>query len=261
MRSWMAAVVRLLLGVVLALNAALRRVRGFVRRARGLRRKNRGRPPTPPRVVGVIVAGQRKSLSEGELRATSRVIEWAVGNRLTLLTLYSPHELFDVRSIEREIQRIGADDDVAVWSGWHAPRAWIEGTCSRLAHQALLAHQPLGVALLGPADAEGPLAMLRDVPASASASGEGSSSPTSLQRALRAPEELRRVMGRVGGRVAQLDPDIIMIFGGVSSLFGYPSWMTRSSEVYWMGDLASVEVESLSACLDRYMMTRKRGGR
>ena len=84
---------------------------------------------------------------------------------------------------------------------------------------------------------------------------------SSLQRALRAPEELRRAMGCVGGRVAQLDPDIIMIFGGVSSLFGYPSWLTRSSEIYSMGDLASVGTDALSESLDRYMMTKKRGGR
>mmetsp|Transcript_9299 Transcript_9299/g.25115 ORF Transcript_9299/g.25115 Transcript_9299/m.25115 type:complete len:275 (+) Transcript_9299:114-938(+) len=266
MRPWVAAVVRLLLGVVLALNAALRSARGLVRSARGLGETVRGRPPPPPRVLGVVVAGQRKSLGEDELRATARVINWAVANGLTLLTLYSPHDLFDVMSIEREIRRMGADDDVTVWSGWRAPGAWIEGALgcqAQQAHQTRQAHrrQPLGVALLSPADAEGPLTMLQGAPASNSASGEGSSLLTSLQRALRAPEELRRAMGCVGGRVAQLDPDIIMIFGGVSSLFGYPSWLTRSSEIYSMGDLASVGTDALSESLDRYMMTKKRGGR
>ena len=78
MRPWVAAVVRLLLGVVLALNAALRSARGLVRSARGLGETVRGRPPPPPRVLGVVVAGQRKSLGEDELRATARVINWAV---------------------------------------------------------------------------------------------------------------------------------------------------------------------------------------
>ncbi len=256
MRPWMAAVVRLLLGWALALikfQTALRR------RAQGLflgLPVPRGRPPRPPRVLGVVVVGKQKSLSEEELRATSRVIAWAVGNHLTLLTLYSPHELLAVSSVVKALGWIGAEDDVTVWSGWHAPREWTEGSHRHQAHRP-----PTGVALLGPAEAEGPLAMMKDVPVSASTSGEVSSSPNSLQRALRAPEELRRVIGSVGGPVAQLDPDIIMIFGGVSSLFGYPSWMTRSSEIYSMGDLASVEVEELSASLHRYMRTKKRGGR
>ena len=260
MRPWMAALVRLLLGVVLALNAHSRRARTLFRSARSLFGRlpvPRGSPPPPPRVLGVVVVGKQKSLSEGELRATSRVIAWAVANRLSLLTLYSPHGLFAVRNVERALKWIGAEDDVAVWSGWHPPRAWIEGTRRRHSHR----RQPLGVALLGPSDAEVPLAMLRDVSFSLSASGEVFSSPNSLQRALCAPEELGRVMGRVGGPVAQLDPEIIMIFGGVSSLFGYPSWMTRSSEIYSMGSLASVEADALSASLDRYMMTKKRGGR
>lgn len=244
MRPWTRTAVRLALGVAIYLNALLRRL---LRRLDGFARKApvlRGQAPPPPQVLGIVVVGEQTSLSKAEMQAVARVVNWAVANGLTLLTVYSPHDLLTVSDVEKQLNLVDADNDVAVWCGWDAPPEWIES------------QKPLGVAVLGPADAETPLMLMGDA-----SEKTYPSSLTSLERALRAPEELKRLMVEVGGPMAQLDPDMIMVFGGVTSLFGYPSWTTRSTEIYDMGSLGNVNDALLSATLQRYMLTRKRCGR
>lgn len=242
--------------MVLCVVVVLTRLRTlFSRRWRLASSVLRGRPPPPPKVLGVIVPDKRSLRSEPELQGLARIVTWARGSGFKLLSFYSPYGLFSHRVMEKALDWAGIQDDVTVWKGWDAPREWVES-----------GSRPLGVALLGPEDAERPLAMLGETPGSASASGSGSAwvdtvPATSLERALEAPSELKRMMERVVGPTSSMFPDIILIFGSSSSLFGYPNWMTRSVEIYQLGDLAAVTSAKLSASLERYLRTHVRLGR
>ena len=241
-------VVRLLRILVFVRVLALWAKRAFSRRLPALR----GRPPPPPKVLGVIVP-ERPLPTEPELQAIARIVTWAAANGFTLVTLYSPQAgLLTLTVLEKALDWAGAQDDVTLWTGWDAPREWVASQST------------LGVALLGPDDAERPLVeiatSLLDSGGTSPSESLGTSS-TSLERALEAPNELKRMMERVGGPTSTMDPDILLVFGSVSSLFGYPSWTTRSSEIYSMGALAAITNAKLSASLERYSKTRVKRGK
>eukprot|EP00889_Picochlorum_renovo_P001016 jgi/Picre1/28046/NNA_001006.t1 len=75
------------------------------------------------------------------------------------------------------------------------------------------------------------------------------------------PESLKEAIGRAAGPAARMDPDMIMIFGGISSLGGFPSWSIRNSEMYDMGQLGVVTRGKLDAVLKRFTRTKQRFGR
>lgn len=149
---------------------------------------------------------------------------------------------------------------IRVWDGWDAPSDWIDALEHGIHTEETLSLIPMGVALLNADHAEAPLtAMISqtdDDDADSTTDRRGA-----LEKALQAPCHLKEMVGKVAGKVATMDPDIIMIFGGISSLGGYPSWSTRSSEIYDMGPLGVVTRGKLDAALKRYRVTSQRFGR
>jgi hypothetical protein len=257
-------IINAFLSIFVAVHGVLSR---FSRRFSGKVSVIRGRPPSPPRVLGVVSSSPSKSLSTQEVQALSRLLAWAKHNGFVLCTLYSPHNSFSTSTVKKSLTWAGSEfDDIVVWDGWDAPDAWIERM------------DRMGVAVLGPTDGEAPLAAIslasqgtrqfsQTSPTSQlsrsrlSTAADAPHSLSSLELALRAPQELKNAIGRAAGPVATMDPDMIMIFGGVPSLVGYPSWTTRSSEIYEMGKLGSVTNAKLSAALKRYSTSFVRKGK
>ena len=147
---------------------------------------------------------------------------------------------------------------VEIWQGWDAPAEWVDA----IQHSSEPGSKrlPMGVALLSAKHAEVPLAMMVQNEDTSPARGDVSSE-SSLERALQAPISLKQAISSTAGPVATMDPDIIMIFGGIPSLAGYPSWSARSSEIYDMGQLGVITRGKLEAALKRYKVTKQRFGR
>jgi len=159
------------------------------------------------------------------------------------------------------VENTGGERSIRVWDGWDAPRDWID-TLDQVDKENVtqsLSTIPMGVALLAADNAEEPLVAMVSSPDDSmdtSIDRDGA-----LEKALRAPTHLKEIVSQVAGEVATMDPDIIMIFGGISSLGGYPSWSTRSSEIYDMGPLGVVTRGKLDAAMKRYRVTKQRFGR
>ena len=156
-----------------------------------------------------------------------------------------------------DVENIAGERGIRVWDGWDAPNDWIDALEQLDMDDVTqsLSMIPMGVALLSADDAEAPL--------SAITMTEDSTDTRDgvLEKALQAPSQLKEIVRKVAGQVATMDPDIIMIFGGISSLGGYPSWSTRSSEIYDMGPLGVVTRGKLDAAMKRYKVTKQRFGR
>lgn len=140
---------------------------------------------------------------------------------------------------------------VLVWQGWDAPDEWVEAMGEGDGHHVM------GVALLSAQHAEVPISALSSVRGQQSSHNQ----EEALERALQAPAALKEAIGQAAGPVARMDPDMIMIFGGISSLGGFPSWSIRNSEMYDMGQLGVVTRGKLDAVLKRYKRTKQRFGR
>ena len=147
---------------------------------------------------------------------------------------------------------------VEIWQGWDAPAEWVDAIQENSKPESK--HLPMGVALLSAKHAEMPLAMIVQNENNSPGQDEDVSE-SSLERALQAPESLKQAIANTAGPVATMDPDIIMIFGGIHSLAGYPSWSARSSEIYDMGQLGVITRGKLEAALKRYKVTKQRFGR
>jgi undecaprenyl pyrophosphate synthase len=131
------------------------------------------------------------------------------------------------------------------------------------------------VALLSAADAEWPLAEAARKPPPSTGAGEGwqqsgadATLPLSgpgrrdaLAEAIASPSDLRSRIGRVAGPLAEIEPDLVLIFGGAFSLAGFPPWVVRSAELFEAGPLEAVTGSRLDAILRRYKGTRQRFGR
>lgn len=170
-----------------------------------------------------------------------------------------------------KVDNVTWERSIQVWEGWDAPHDWIDALKildidgSESVVDQSISHIPLGVALLRNDHAEAPLTAILPGPEDAMTDGrvdhDAAERDIVLERALRAPMHIKQIFREVAGPVATMDPDIIMIFGGISSLGGYPSWSTRSSEIYDMGPLGVVTRGKLDAALKRYKVTKQRFGR
>ena len=169
----------------------------------------------------------------------------AAQHGFVLCTLYCPYDGIHVHidSIKSSMkwsdvpENAGEERSIRVWDGWDAPSDWIDALHQfdkgNVTHS--LSSIPMGVALLAADHAEAPFTDI--VSKSDDLVDRALERDGVLEKALQAPAHLKEIVSKVAGQVATMDPDIIMIFGGISSLGGYPSWSTRSSEIYDMGPL------------------------
>lgn len=197
------------------------------------------------------------------------VIRRAAQHGFVLCTLYCPYDGIHVHidSIKSSMkwsdvaENTTGERSIRVWDGWDAPSEWIDAL--QEVDQDDVTHSlstiPMGVALLAADHAEAPLTEM--ITNSEDSIHNSSERDGVLEKALQAPVHLKEIVNKVAGPVATMDPDIIMIFGGISSLGGYPSWSTRSSEIYDMGPLGVVTRGKLDAAMKRYSVTKQRFGR
>ena len=115
------------------------------------------------------------------------------------------------------------------------------------------------VVLLSAADGEWPLLAAAQLPPPAAAAIGGGSS--TLAAAVAAPAALRRRLGEVAGPLAEVEPDMVMVFGGDMTLAGYPPWAARAAELFAAGPLARASATRLDDALRRFRSTRQRWGR
>lgn len=170
-----------------------------------------------------------------------------------LCILYCPYDgvhdrIGSIQELMKWAEPYEAGSRVCVWQGWDAPEEWVDGMGG---NDTMV----MGVALLSAQHAEVPISALSSVRGQHLYSHD-----EVLERALQAPESLKEAIGRAAGPAAQMDPDMIMIFGGISSLGGFPSWSIRNSEMYDMGQLGVVTRGKLDAALKRFTRTKQRFG-
>lgn len=241
----------------------------YIRRKRGNGNGaySKGKRPKEPRVLGVVLF--QRSFRAQENQALSRLLTWAAQHGFVLCTLYCPYDGIHVHidSIKSSMkwsdvpENAGEERSIRVWDGWDAPSDWIDALHQfdkgNVTHS--LSSIPMGVALLAADHAEAPFTDI--VSKSEDLVDRALERDGVLEKALQAPAHLKEIVSKVAGQVATMDPDIIMIFGGISSLGGYPSWSTRSSEIYDMGPLGVVTRGKLDAAMKRYRVTKQRFGR
>jgi hypothetical protein len=119
-----------------------------------------------------------------------------------------------------------------------------------------VAGPPMSLVAAGMQGGEGPLGAQGG--AADAGSGGGASR---LERAISAPATLRSWLQHASGRLAALEPDMVLVFGAAFTLAGYPPWAVRVSQIYHMGPLASVTSSKLDAVMRKFSMTKQRFGR
>lgn len=88
---------------------------------------------------------------------------------------------------------------------------------------------------------------------------EPTSQPTSQQAELTF-QQLVSSMAEVSGPDVLRDPQLILVFGPVLTLAGYPPFHTKTAEIYHMGPLAEATEQKLQQCISRYCKTSQRFG-
>jgi hypothetical protein len=83
--------------------------------------------------------------------------------------------------------------------------------------------------------------------------------PTSQQAELTF-QQLASSMADASGPDVLRDPQLILVFGPVLTLAGYPPFHTKTAEIYHMGLLAEATEQKLQQCISRYCKTSQRFG-
>ena len=126
-----------------------------------------------------------------------------------LCTLYCPFDGLNERyqDIQDSLQWSDPHTSIDIWTGWRPSDSWLESMKQQPGTQD---RTRMGVAVLMAHDAEEPLAIISSSGISKYQIG-GDNMMDALQRAMMAPQVIKKAVHEVAGPVASMDPDIIMV--------------------------------------------------
>lgn len=227
------------------------------------------RPAVPhPASIGVVIA--QKHDPAWSLSQLASLCIWCASTPTSYLVIHDPNGLVE-EQVEELIalinaRQVGGTDSTTRGTAQNKYAASFgimsgEGQCTVY----VLAHRHTCSSLVDAtlqliADADGEV--LEGV--EGGERGDGNDGGATLAELLQKVEDerlrFRSALFRVGGHVAVLEVDLVMVFGDVLTLAGFPPWSLRVAEIHKLGRLQGMTEGRLWGSIRKFCRTEQRHG-